>query len=108
MLTRRRFVQTVGFGAAAYVAARGRENSIWSGVDTPLLALEPGTICLASNENPLGPGREVLAAVTEAFGPTGGTPGPAQHPAGRFASHSIARTGVAHDEPFTQSAPHHP
>ena len=75
MLTRRRFVQTVGLGAAAYVAARGRENSIWSGVETPLLALEPGTICLASNENPIGPGREVLAAVKEAFGPTGGTPG---------------------------------
>src|SRR5205814_5976977 len=43
--------------------------------ETPLLALEPGTICLASNENPIGPGREVLAAVKEAFGPTGGTPG---------------------------------
>jgi histidinol-phosphate aminotransferase len=75
MLTRRRFVQTVGIGAAAYIGARGRENSIWSAFETPLEALEPGIICLASNENPTGPGKEVLDAVKDAFGPTGATPG---------------------------------
>jgi histidinol-phosphate aminotransferase len=75
MLTRRKFVQTIGIGTAAYIAARGRENSVWSALETPLLALEPGTICLASNENPLGPGREVLAAVHDAFGPNGAAPG---------------------------------
>ena len=75
MLTRRRFVQTVGLGAASYIAARGRENSIWSAFEPTLLALQPGTICLASNENPLGPGADVLAAVKAAFGPTGATPG---------------------------------
>jgi histidinol-phosphate aminotransferase len=75
MLTRRRFVQTVGIGAAAYIGARGRENSIWSAFETPVEALEPGVICLASNENPLGPGREVLDAVKTAFGPTGAVPG---------------------------------
>jgi histidinol-phosphate aminotransferase len=75
MLTRRKFVQTVGIGAAAYVGARGRENAVWSAIETPLLALERGVICLSSNENPMGPGKAVLDAVHEAFGPTGGTPG---------------------------------
>jgi len=75
MLTRRRFVQTVGIGAAAYIGARGRENAIWSAFETPLQALEPNIICLASNENPLGPGKQVLDAVKAAFGPTGAQPG---------------------------------
>src|SRR4051812_40986402 len=75
MLTRRRFVQTVGAGAAAYIGARGRENSIWSALEPTLLAVEPGVICLSSNENPLGPGPAVLDAVTAAFGPAGATPG---------------------------------
>ncbi len=76
MLTRRRFVQTVGIGAAAsYIGARGRENAVWSAIETPLQALEPGIICLASNENPLGPGKQVLDAVKAAFGPAGAQPG---------------------------------
>ena len=37
--------------------------------------MEPGVICLSSNENPLGPGPAVLDAVKTAFGPTGGLPG---------------------------------
>ena len=52
MLTRRSFVQTLGIGAAAYIGARGRENSIWSAIEPPLEAIEPGVICLSSNENP--------------------------------------------------------
>jgi histidinol-phosphate aminotransferase len=76
MLTRRNFVQTVGIGAAAaYVGARGRENAIWSAFEPTLEAVEPGVICLSSNENPLGPGPLVLDAVKAAFGPTGGLPG---------------------------------
>lgn len=76
MLTRRSFVQTVGLGAAAaFVGARGRENSIWSALDTPLYALAPGVICLSSNENPVGPGKDILDVIHQAFGPTGGTPG---------------------------------
>jgi histidinol-phosphate aminotransferase len=75
MLTRRTFVQTVGAGAAAYIGARGRENSVWSFFEPTLEAIEPGVICLASNENPVGPGKTVLDAVTEAFGPVGGRPG---------------------------------
>jgi histidinol-phosphate aminotransferase len=75
MLTRRRFVHTVGLGAAAYIGARGRENAIWSALETPLEAVERGVICLSSNENPLGPGPAVLDAIKAAFGPTGATPG---------------------------------
>ena len=80
MLTRRRFVRTVGMGAAgawtaSLIGARGRESSIWSPFEQKLLAVEPGTICLASNENPLGPGAAVLDAVSRAFGPAGGLPG---------------------------------
>ena len=55
MLTRRTFVQTVGTGVAAYIGARGRENSLWSAFEPTLEAVAPGMICLSSNENPLGP-----------------------------------------------------
>jgi histidinol-phosphate aminotransferase len=75
MLTRRSFVKIVGTGMAAYIGARGREKRIWSALEPSLLALEPNTICLASNENPLGPGAAVLDAVKAAFGPTGAKPG---------------------------------
>jgi histidinol-phosphate aminotransferase len=79
-LTRRAFVQTVGIGAAgvltsSYIGARGREHGVWSMIEPSLQALEPGVICLASNENPVGPGRTVLDAVRAAFGPSGAQPG---------------------------------
>jgi histidinol-phosphate aminotransferase len=75
-LTRRRFVQTVGIGAAAsYIGARGREASVWSTFEPSIFAAEPGTIVLSSNENPMGPGKTVVDAVRAAFGPTGATPG---------------------------------
>ena len=83
MLTRRRFVQTVGIGAAGaitapWIAARGREDSIWSILEPGLHAQTPAPqnlIVLSSNENPLGPGKTVLDAVTKAFGPAGAAPG---------------------------------
>jgi histidinol-phosphate aminotransferase len=75
MLTRRTFVQTMGVGVAAYVGARGRENGIWSVLEPTLEAVEPGLICLSSNENPGGPGATVLDAVRAAFGPAGARPG---------------------------------
>jgi len=75
MLTRRTFVQTAGFGAAAYIGSRGRENSVWSMFEPTLEAVEPGVICLSSNENPNGPGPTVLDAVKAAFGPSGARPG---------------------------------
>lgn len=77
-LSRRRFVQTLGIGAAgavtsAFVGARGRENAVFSLFEEPLYAAD--RIILASNENPLGPGKKVLDAVRAAFGPNGATPG---------------------------------
>jgi histidinol-phosphate aminotransferase len=75
MLTRRSFVQTAGFGAAAFVAARGRENAIWGAFEPTLEAVEPNVICLSSNENPTGPGKTVLDAIKNAFGPSGARPG---------------------------------
>jgi histidinol-phosphate aminotransferase len=77
MLSRRRFVQSVGIGAgAAWIGARGRENAVWDFFEPRLQAVEPGIICLSSNENPLGPGQKVLDAVKNlGFGATGATPG---------------------------------
>src|SRR5262249_27062017 len=80
MLTRRKFVQAVGAGAAgayasSWIGARGRENSVWDAFEPTLQAIEPGIICLSSNENPVGPGQKVLDAVKAAFGPAGAAPG---------------------------------
>lgn len=80
MLTRRRFVTHVGMAAAgtlsaALIGARGREHHIWSALEPRVYGLEHGVICLASNENPLGPGRTVLDAVKAALGPSGAAPG---------------------------------
>ena len=63
MLTRRTFVQTVGTGVAAYVGARGRENSLWAALEPTLEAVAPGMLCLSSNENPLGPGAKVMDGI---------------------------------------------
>jgi histidinol-phosphate aminotransferase len=63
-LSRRQFVQTaaVGTGAAltSNVWGRGRENSVWSAFEAELHAVEKGVICIASNENPVGPGKKVM------------------------------------------------
>jgi histidinol-phosphate aminotransferase len=71
-LSRRRFVQTVGAGAAGlWVASRGREAALFDlGFET-LHAQTNSPIILASNENPLGPGRGVLDAVRAGFGELG-------------------------------------
>ncbi len=63
-LSRRQFVQTAGIGAGAALASsvwgRGREDSVWSAFEAELQAVEKGVICIASNENPVGPGKKVL------------------------------------------------
>jgi histidinol-phosphate aminotransferase len=79
-LTRRGFVQTLGLGTAgavtgAWISSRGRENAVWSAFEPTVHAIEPGMICLSSNENPLGPGKTVMRAVRDAFGEGGRTPG---------------------------------
>jgi histidinol-phosphate aminotransferase len=80
MLTRRQFNEALGIGAAgvaatSWIGARGREGGFLNALEPTLEALEAGTICLASNENPMGPGKTVLDAIQKAFGPTGGAPG---------------------------------
>ena len=79
-LSRRNFVRTVGIGAAgalttSFIGARGRENFIWSALETPLDAAQSGTIIISSNENPMGPGQKVLDAIQAAFGADGSRPG---------------------------------
>jgi histidinol-phosphate aminotransferase len=79
-LTRRGFVQTLGIGTAgaltsSWISARGRENSLWSAFEPTLHAVEPGTIVISSNENPMGPGKMVLKAIKDAFGEGGRAPG---------------------------------
>src|SRR5947207_1328809 len=61
MLTRRSFVQTVGIGgAAAYIGARGRENSTWQAFKPTLeAAADPGVTRLSSNETRTAPVRPV-------------------------------------------------
>jgi histidinol-phosphate aminotransferase len=85
MLTRRRFVQTVGLGAAgaaagSWIGARGREGGFLSAFNGEVFAqgLTPtatNPIVLSSNENPMGPGQKVLDAIKAAFGPAGAAPG---------------------------------
>jgi histidinol-phosphate aminotransferase len=79
-LSRRDFVRTAGIGAAgalttSFISARGRENFIWSAIEQPLHAVEPGMIVISSNENPMGPGKKVLDAIQAAFGADGSRPG---------------------------------
>jgi histidinol-phosphate aminotransferase len=79
-LTRRNFVRTVGIGAAgamtsSFIAARGRENFIWSAIEEPLHAAQSELIIIGSNENPVGPGDKVLQAIRAAFGADGSRPG---------------------------------
>ncbi len=90
MLTRRRFVQTVGLGAAgavtgSWIAARGREDSLWSRSKPRRrpTAAAANPIILSSNENPLGPGQKVLDAIKAAFGPAGAAPGRYSNALGR-------------------------
>jgi histidinol-phosphate aminotransferase len=72
-LSRRRFVQTVGAGAAGmWVAGRGREAGLFDlGFEARLSAQGTTPMILASNENPLGPGKAVLDAVRAGFGELG-------------------------------------
>lgn len=70
-LSRRRFVQTVGAGAAGmWVAGRGREAGLFDLAERAYAA-EGSPIILASNENPLGTPKAVLEAVRRGFGEIG-------------------------------------
>ena len=94
-LTRRRFVQAAGLGAAGTIAtdwigARGREHALWSLVNPTLQASERDLIVLSSNENPVGPGLRVLNAMRTALGEGGRSAG-RYSPSARDLVDAIAR-----------------
>ncbi len=98
-LTRRGFVQTLGIGTAgaltsSWISARGRENSLWSAFEPTLHAVEPGTIVISSNENPMGPGKVVMKAVKDAFGEGGRAPGRYSGSAGDLTDAIAKKLGV--------------
>src|SRR2546430_15679759 len=63
-LPRLYFVQPAGIGAGVALTSniwgRGREDSLWDALEPNLQAVERGVVCIASNENPVGPGKKVL------------------------------------------------
>jgi histidinol-phosphate aminotransferase len=72
-LSRRQFVQTLSAGAAgAWIGSRGREASIFGGLEG--LHAQGDPLILASNENPLGPSQAVLNAVRGSFSEAGRYP----------------------------------
>src|SRR5204863_9696623 len=87
-LSRRKFVSTVGIGAGAALTSsiwgRGRENSVWSAFEPRLEAVDRGVICIASNENPVGPGKKVLDAVHTILEGSGAKPGRYSNQAGEL------------------------
>ena len=109
MLTRRKFVTSVGIGAAgaytsSFIGARGREDSVWSlfeetaHAQTPAAAGAP--IILSTNENPLAPGPVVLDAIRTGFGPAGAAPGRYGSPTGALIEalakhHSVPTANIA-------------
>jgi len=113
MLSRRKFVTTVGVGAGAALTAnvwgRGRENSLWSAIEPDLQAVERGVVCIASNENPVGPGKVVLDHVRSLL--EGGTkPGRYSNQQGdltdavaaKFAKYGVKRENVLLSEGSTE------
>jgi histidinol-phosphate aminotransferase len=99
-LSRRKFVQTAGIGAGAALTGsiwgRGRENSIWSAIEPDLQAVERGVICIASNENPVGPGKAVLDSLRTLL--EGGTrPGRYSNQAGQLTEAIAAHFKVKPD-----------
>ena len=99
MLTRRKFVETVGIGAAgaltsSWIGARGREGSLWS-AELEAAQAPASVIPLSSNENPFGPSAAVLDAIKKAFGPNGATPGRYSNATGDLRDSLSKSLGVA-------------
>jgi len=96
-LSRRKFVQTVGIGAGAALTSnvwgRGRENSVWSAFEPDLQAVERGVICIASNENPVGPGKAVLDSLRSLL-EGGAKPGRYSNQAGQLTENICAHFKV--------------
>ena len=98
-MNRRRFVQTMGAGAAgAWIAGRGLEGGLWRELEAAQAA--PGAmspIILSSNENPMGPGKAVLDAVKAAFGPANAAPGRYSGAAGALIETIAKKLGVKNE-----------
>src|SRR3954462_7565867 len=113
MLSRRQFVQTVGIGTGAALTStvwnRGRENSIWSAIEPNLQAVERGVVCISSNENPVGPGKQVLDTLRTLL-EGGAKPGRYSNQVGdlqeavaaKFAKHGVKRDHVLLSEGSTE------
>jgi histidinol-phosphate aminotransferase len=70
-LSRRSFVQTMGAGAAGlWIGSRGREASLF-GLEKLEAQGAASPMILASNENPMGCHKDVIAAVRASFGEAG-------------------------------------
>jgi histidinol-phosphate aminotransferase len=70
-LSRRSFVQTMGAGAAGlWIGSRGREASLF-GLERLEAQGAASPMILASNENPMGCHKDVIAAVRASFGEAG-------------------------------------
>jgi len=99
-LSRRQFVQTAGLGAGAALTStvwgRGRENSIWSAIEPDLQAVERNVICIASNENPVGPGPKVLGTLKSLL-ENGARPGRYSNQAGELTEAIAAHFKVKTD-----------
>src|SRR6185436_1910816 len=112
-LSRRKFVQTAGIGAGAALTGsiwgRGRENGIWSAIEPDLQAVERGVVCIASNENPVGPGKQVLDTLRTLM-EGGAKPGRYSNQAGdlqdavvaKFAKQGVKRDNVLLSEGSTE------
>jgi histidinol-phosphate aminotransferase len=99
-LSRRKFVQTAGIGAGAALTSsiwgRGREHSIWSAIEPDLQAVDRGVICIASNENPVGPGKAVLDSLRTLL-EGGAKPGRYSNQAGQLTENICAHFKVKPD-----------
>jgi histidinol-phosphate aminotransferase len=74
-LSRRSFVQTMGAGAAGlWIGSRGREASLFELDALQAQGASASPVILASNENPLGCHKDVLAAVRSSFTEAGRYP----------------------------------
>jgi histidinol-phosphate aminotransferase len=88
--TRRAFVSSVGVGAAGLLA--GSRRAFAALAPAPAAARSARPMLLHNNENPLGPGEEVLEAVRTALGQGG--------PAGRYPWEDVAQLNRAIAERF--------
>ena len=101
-VSRRSFVASMGLGAG-YISISARGHEAWASAlsegrtSEPFALPQTSSIILSSNENPLGPGEHVLAAMRGILGPDGA--GAARY---MFAQADEARAAVAEAHGVTE------